>query len=78
MALLDVFPRDVFAHLALTSRVSARSLPALLLPRGSAQPSIPKMDHVVSRHTNEGTRVDMNLRDFLLVTFRFLGTQTDL
>ena len=77
VALLDVFPRDVFAHLALTSRVSARSLPALLLPRGSAQPSIPNMDHVVIRHTNEGTRVDMNLRDFLLVTFKFLGTQTD-
>ena len=66
----NVFPADIYAVLAPTSKVFAATINPLILELGSLQPHIPANGHTRYEHWPDGARIYMHCRDVLIVEWR--------
>ncbi len=74
VVMVAVFPRDVYAWMASTCRAIRVILDPSVAKLGPMQPAIPDYPHILIEFSPVGTVIRLYLRDFLIVTWRRLGS----
>ena len=72
----NVFPADIYAVLAPTSKDFAATINPMMLEPGSLQPHIPAYGRMRYEHRPDGARIYMHFRDVLIIEGRRLVTNS--